>query len=507
MLRRWLKPRYLVPAAFAFAGLHALCILSTRTYNIAISYPFMMLAPWLACAACFWRIRTSSSRTRPAWIMIFAGMLLWACGMVCAAWADLSQYFSQTGAYYPDFIYFLYGVPILLAISLPLEGERIPLFLWLDGIQALMTACLIYVLLFSVLPFMGQRIQPIPVSLMSRTFNIENLVLVCGAVLRVLAQARGGEARHLYRTLAVFLCLYAFCAVVYNHMDVALDEQTGLYDLLVIVPFLFLVVAALLPVAQEPDGPVAADSRPFSLFIDNASPIFYTLTLLALGVINLRRHFSLGIVALGGAVAVYALRSTLLQSRYMRAQRALLEARDELEKLSLQDGLTRVANRRCFDQRLELEWNRANRTQRPLSLLLIDVDYFKSLNDKHGHRYGDQCLIEIAEALRAALPRSSDLLARYGGEEFAAILGATDREGAEVVAVRMQASVGELQILHETPVGQAVTISIGAATREFPLGGSWPDLVEAADRALYQAKRNGRNRVEYFSPDALPAGG
>ena len=183
----------------------------------------------------------------------------------------------------------------------------------------------------------------------------------------------------------------------------------------------------------------------------------------------------------------------------MVTERSLLLLQDQLQSLVVTDSLTGIANRRCFDQMLEREWNRVTRTQDPLSMLLIDIDFFKNLNDQYGHRVGDQCLVAIAAALESASPRSGDLVARYGGEEFAVILPSTDRNGAESVAKRMQQAVCDLHIQNETSIGRYTTISIGIATYEFPQPGSPSVLIEAADRALYTAKRDGRNRVEHFS--------
>ena len=208
----------------------------------------------------------------------------------------------------------------------------------------------------------------------------------------------------------------------------------------------------------------------------------------------MRAHFYLAAASLFVALLVHALRSATLQSRYMQSELALRAAHDELEKLSLTDGLTGIANRRCFDQTLQLEWQRAARDSKPLALLIIDIDFFKSLNDAFGHPYGDACLVGIAAALHSALPRASDLAARFGGEEFAAILPATDRAGALAVAHKMQEAIAAATIAHAPSRGGLVTASIGLVLND---GGQTPaQLLAAADQALYRAKQNGRNRIE-----------
>jgi diguanylate cyclase (GGDEF)-like protein len=496
MLIRRLKLSYLLWGAATYLCLHGLCLTLIVPYNMAVSYPFMILAPWLAFAACCWRTRISSPRVRLHWIMITAGLLLWASGMVLSAWWDLSHHISQTVAGSSDFVYFVYGVPILLAISSPTEGERVPLFLWLDGLQAVMTACMVYVTLFSVFPFMHQSPQPIPAPLLISTYNIENLVLACGATLRFLSYPRQGEEARFYRILSGFLWTYALCTGLYNSMVLPLLEQMGLYDLLPAIPFLLLTIVALSPPARVSETSTAFDSKPLALFIDNVSPILYTLALLALGLVNLRQHFNFGVVSIVIALAVYAVRTTTLQSRYMRSQRALRVAHDRLEKIALQDGLTGIANRRCFDQMLKSEWSRALRAQHPLSLLMIDIDYFKNLNDRYGHQAGDDCLVLTAQAMSSVLLRNSDFLARYGGEEFAVILPDTSQEGARIVASTLQEAVNELKIRNESMIGSYATISVGIATYVFPHDGSPGLLLEASDRALYRAKTAGRNRIE-----------
>ncbi|MFP3247450.1 MAG: diguanylate cyclase, partial [Paraburkholderia sp.] len=244
---------------------------------------------------------------------------------------------------------------------------------------------------------------------------------------------------------------------------------------------------------EEPER--TPHKQALALFIENVSPIFYTVALLALSISLMRQHFYAGTVGIFTALVVYATRSTTLQGRYIRVQRELHEAHDRLEQMALTDALTNTANRRRFDAALVLEWNRAIRNRYPLALLLIDIDYFKMLNDRYGHPAGDRCLVSVALALQSALPRSGDLLARYGGEEFAAILPATDASGARMVARSMQEAVRTLKIRNETSTGPFVTVSVGVAVLESSQYGV-SELIEAADQALYRAKQGGRNRIE-----------
>ncbi len=172
------------------------------------------------------------------------------------------------------------------------------------------------------------------------------------------------------------------------------------------------------------------------------------------------------------------------------------EAQAELERMALRDGLTCVANRRSFDHTLNAEWRRAARESCALSLLMVDVDFFKLYNDTYGHQGGDECLRRVAGAMSEVVKRSSDELARYGGEEFAILLPATDLAGSCVVAERVRAAVEDLALPHaKSEVADCVTVSIGVASMVAGLDGTQTQLVGAADKALYQAKKEGRNRV------------
>ena len=169
---------------------------------------------------------------------------------------------------------------------------------------------------------------------------------------------------------------------------------------------------------------------------------------------------------------------------------------DLLESLAHADGLTGIPNRRRFDDAFELEWKRAMRTGTSVSLIMIDVDFFKLYNDTYGHGMGDTCLQQVASALSEVITRPSDLVARYGGEEFIALLPDTTVEGAHVIAERMCNIVESLKIPHENSVVSSyVTVSAGLAGL-VPIADSEPQkLLKQADHMLYQAKESGRNRV------------
>jgi diguanylate cyclase (GGDEF)-like protein len=174
----------------------------------------------------------------------------------------------------------------------------------------------------------------------------------------------------------------------------------------------------------------------------------------------------------------------------------LQQANQNLKSLVNLDSLTKLSNRRGFDDYIQKEWDRMRRIAAPLSLIMCDVDFFKNYNDRYLHPNGDRCLIEVAMAMRNTVRRSGDLVARYGGEEFAIVLPNTDALGAVSVAENVRSAIKNLQIVHEaSAVCPHVTISVGVSTIIPNADNDFQALIHAADRALYQAKSQGRDRV------------
>jgi diguanylate cyclase (GGDEF)-like protein len=165
---------------------------------------------------------------------------------------------------------------------------------------------------------------------------------------------------------------------------------------------------------------------------------------------------------------------------------ALVAGAIRLHRLSTTDALTGAANRRQFDDAIDVEWRRAARTQAPLTLMMIDIDHFKAFNDAHGHQAGDDCLRRVCDALRQRLHRAGDLIARYGGEEFAVLVTNIGAQPAGELAESLRRAVEEIGM---------TTISIGLAQRVPTPQGEADELIRAADAALYAAKNAGRNRV------------
>ena len=182
--------------------------------------------------------------------------------------------------------------------------------------------------------------------------------------------------------------------------------------------------------------------------------------------------------------------------RRTKVEIALRQANQELHCLATIDDLTGVANRRQFDQYLEREWRRLAREKAPLSLILLDIDYFKQYNDSKGHQAGDNCLEQVAQAIAQAVQRPADLVARYGGEEFAIILPHTSLKGAIYIANKIKIAVRHLNLDHpSSDVSDIVTISQGVSSTIPFIETSPESLIYDADLALYNAKSQGRNQL------------
>jgi diguanylate cyclase (GGDEF)-like protein/PAS domain S-box-containing protein len=183
-------------------------------------------------------------------------------------------------------------------------------------------------------------------------------------------------------------------------------------------------------------------------------------------------------------------------SERKRTEEQLAALRRELEELSFKDGLTGVANRRRFDMVMEAEWNNACRHKQPLSLLLLDIDFFKQYNDRYGHLDGDQCLKRVARLITLAADRPRDFVARFGGEEFVAVLPDTHESEAYKIASRCRDLIAGEHIPHEgSAIGKYVTVSIGLGTMSPECSDETHAFIKSIDRRLYEAKQRGRNTI------------
>ena len=184
----------------------------------------------------------------------------------------------------------------------------------------------------------------------------------------------------------------------------------------------------------------------------------------------------------------------LIQQQLRDENQSLADIRVNLEQLAIKDGLTGIYNRRFFDMQLEIQWGIARRNNEPLTLIMIDVDYFKQFNDIYGHNAGDNALKRVADSLNKSFMRSSDFVARYGGEEFVVLSAGTTQKQAELFTATLCQRVRDLRIPHSTSSTGYLTVSIGFSVQAFATHDHSSVLLGRADKALYAAKQRGRDQ-------------
>jgi diguanylate cyclase (GGDEF)-like protein len=472
-------------------------VLNTVFRGVGFITSYFLWTAWALTAAlvCLWRAFNCPPSVRIHWRLVTASLLFIFVAILIEAPAEIIFKAVPTVASLGDFFFFSAFVPILLAVTLPHEDVSDRFTLLLDALQAAACTWLAYTVLFGKLPLAAGPDQAMLYAPLEYVYDAEYLVVVLLTALRFILGTRGAAARSFFRSLLIYTSLYAVTSAVYNHF-VGKYSLTNWMDALNDIPFAALALAAWFAPSVDATGSTVA-SRPAILrFIDNARPVILSLALIGLSVIVAIRHFAVAFAFIFGAFIVYSFRAARLQSKIQSAQAALEQSNGRLSEIALLDGLTGIPNRRRFDQFLTVEWARSRRNRQPLSLVLIDVDHFKLINDTYGHQVGDECLRQTARVLSATLDRPTDLLARYGGDEFAVLLAGTGLEGATTVATRIRSAIARSANTATLSLG---TLSIGVATWNAEAASSPEQLIGAADRALYLAKRNGRNRVESSS--------
>ena len=441
---------------------------ATLSLNGAISVGALM-----ACLGCLDAARRSPKDTRRLWLLLGVAFFISMVGQLAETYhQQVTRSVSQMKAFNFDFLFFAYGIPVLLAICTGSESSGIRAFLWMDGAQAVVGAILAYLEIFSDLPAFGGS-TAISADSMYLLYNAENWILVSAATIRLFSNPSPAY-RKFYKTLTIYLWAYALIATVVGHLELVRKLPDGPQDIAWMIPYVVLLATlAFLETKQVKADVKRKENQSTGLLIQNLSPIIFTLTIVLMGIVVAEKHSGLAFTCISIAVSLFGLRAAVLQSMYLHTQAeltmtaySLIEANDRLLSLSSLDGLTGIHNRRHFDQVIVCEWKVAVRSKQALSLLMIDVDCFKALNDRYGHQHGDHCLRSIVADLQAKLKRPNDLLARYGGEEFVVLLPSSGLDGAIAIAEEIRTSVARLALPNESStVGKVVTISVGILPR------------------------------------------
>jgi len=408
---------------------------------------------------------------------------------------DMVTEITQTPTlnFVPGFqIYFsmLYGLPLLLAVSLQRDRRIRSISRTINAVLSFAIGAVLYLEIFSLLSLNGSA-NPADAILIAHVFDGIDLFLAAAATIRWLGSNTSQDG-NLFRILSIFLWINAVFPALHNW--IMLRHDYIWLDLFISAPYVVLFVLILTADRRPPHAPSPVLVRA----VQTGSPLFLAMALIAAGVFASRSHFYLGLAAELLALAGYGTLSIFSQSRVLENEESLRASKERLEKLIGVDSLTGIANRHAFDKALDREIAAARRSRLPVSLLMIDVDHFKEINDEDGHLTGDEYLNRLAGAMRAALPRATDFAARYGGDEFAAILATTDAPGAMNAARKLHQCVADLQLPHPATPSGMVTISIGVSTVDGSTHPSPEALIGAADQALYLAKGRGRNCSEFL---------
>jgi diguanylate cyclase (GGDEF)-like protein len=476
-----------IPAYLLLHGIVATCLPQSFA---PLSTLFIVLPELIAVAVCINAWRDNSDRGT-FWLLLIAAILVHSAAMSLDAAEEMIH--APVLNHVPGiqiFLSMLSGVPLLFAISIQNDRRTLRPAQIIHGAMSIAIGALIYFEIFKYLTVYGSWNQSDEV-VVTHLFDAIDLFLAAAGTIRWLGSSEEQE-RRFFRLLSAFLWMNTIFPAIHNR--ILMHHDYVWLDLLISAPYVVLI-----PLIQNPQSHTVKPPSPaFVRAVRSGSPIFLAIALVAVGFNTARSNFYLGLAVALFAIVGYGMLNIYVQSHEIETEDSLKASNAALERLAELDGLTAIANRRAFNERLEHEFAVSARTQQPVSLLMIDVDRFKELNDTIGHVAGDEYLIQIAATLGNKLPRGTDFVARYGGEEFAAILPATDGIGALVAGERVRKGVAELGMTHPTAPKGIVTVSIGASTYDGSLSCSPRDLTDSADRALYIAKRSGRNRSEFL---------
>ncbi len=487
-----LMRRLLLRAIPLFACVHLVSMVLFKGHFVWLNL-LIGLAPLLAAACIWWRMRQIARWQRSAWYWILVGLLTWSVAQMCELHG--TQLGNNATPTFGDYLFFVVGIPLLLGISSTPATRGIPSVRLLNAAQSMLAAGLIYVRFFRMPVTAGT-------GGVSVLYDAEFLLLFVTALLRLLA-ATVPEDRRTLGLVFAYLMIYMPAESVTDVLARRWHLQIGTpLDLCFTLPFLFLGYGALrMSTADEAVKRDTREGQTWRLFLQSLCPMLFTCGVFALGVSVARQHLLLASTTMLLCLFLQGLHAGAIQTRYVldhnqlqRQEKQLVNANEKLQRLSLTDELTGISNRRHLMEALSRECERAGRREEWLSVLMIDVDHFKGVNDLHGHAYGDECLSALAHLL-TSINRGMDLAGRYGGEEFLLMLPNTDANGAEVVARRLHAALDERDLPNRAaPLGR-ITVSVGVATARMQRGMQSTALLEAADAAMYEAKQGGRNQT------------
>jgi len=496
----WISiPRILFFALLSVVAFHALQVTGPGAHSAVLSWALTGAVGTLAAMCGFWRVARVPPSERFPWAVLSLSLLFLGCGVIVEAligrWTNAVNLTINAA----DFFYVEAAFLLALTLSSTRRATSIRTVIVIYVAETALAAVLIYVLLFRMAwPPADQAL------VLTRIYAVENAMLAIMAVARLLAWSSGEE---LHRTRMICIVISTFFAV-----DAGMDFATvhwglkggTLLDLVWSAPFLWGSYRILTVPIEVPSDAAPKMLRPVQLTVEGLYPFLVTSGVFALAAAIASRYPVLALSAIFTLLLLQNVHNGLIQAAYI-SEHELLQLRDAelnrtnaaLEQASLEDALTGIANRRRFDSALVDAWKRCARRNEYLALMIIDVDFFKAVNDLQGHAYGDQCLKAVSKRIAQFARRpADDLVARYGGDEFVFLMPNTSMGGACRVAESLRAAIYREQLVNEgSPHQRRLTVTIGVGAVQ-PSAQSDPNaLFRRADQALYRAKQAGRNRV------------
>lgn len=478
-------------------ALHFALLLALRQHALLPSQACTALFGIVAAVCVLRRSSLLASHERMVWMWPGVAILFWSA-------ARLALMFSGNAAANDlrvdasDFLYICAILTLLAAFGGTREIQSTRIIVILNSIQVALGLVLSYVLLYRTPA--AAMLSPAAVS---RIYGGAGVLLAGMSVLRSFVWS-SAEERVCVRWTSISLWTYAAIELAIGWAITHRGLRAGTFaDLAWSIPFALIAWKALtLPIEAADESPVPEASR-LSTVIESLCPFLLNAGVFALAAGTVTQHVELGIVAMFALLMIQGLHAVVVRLHYAAGRKRLLQREGELrsanaalEELALLDPLTGIANRRRFEAALQTSWRRALRRRHPVALLMVDVDFFKGVNDLHGHAYGDECLTALAKVMSQQARRPDDLVARIGGEEFVLLLPDTDDAGASLIARRLHDAICQLAVVNQaSPFNRLLTVSIGQVVCMPRMELDPSTLVEAADRALYVAKGKGRNRT------------
>lgn len=491
-IQRW-APKIYAPLLVS----HLVVLLLVPAHVLSWSYAFVLAILALTLFLCGRRLQLSVIHNHPLWALLLLALMAQAAAFGLLFADALVNPQGTLVAFDPTFYFCLSSLLLTIAAVYNPVGL---LYRWASVLDAAL-ACAIAVLFYALLrKVIGQSATDVSTAtFIMWMFDAMALFVAVFATLRFIATRRADERRY-YFVLLVFAWVEMVFPAIHNRF--ILSSESYLPELCLDLPFVILGV--LLSRRRTVWFRGYRPSRKIRVVVGSISPFVLSLALCLLAFSQFGRNNAVAVSALILGITSYAVRVAIMLGHHLAFESELKQLQRGLQQAVIHDDLTHLMNRRGFYRMFKRDWERAIATGTPLAVAMLDIDMFKAFNDTYGHLAGDDCLAAVGRVLeKEARLHEGVTVARYGGEEFAVLMRGCDRATSERIAQRLRLSVEALQIQNRRSTHGIVTVSAGMAAITDGSYSEMGKLLDAADVALYAAKRAGRNCVRRFMPEMV----